>query len=357
MRNILALLMMLISFHAVADCAFAAKASVNGGGILYTKPLRAVLFTHKTHLTVKKMSCERCHSGLFEMEALKVQEAKDFNMESLYKGKYCGACHNGRTAFASDTQCARCHIRVAGEGPKADIPVYKAMETFGSGKRSVRFNHDTHSRYAKCSGCHPKLFRVKQGTHHIVLSDHDTQKYCFACHNGKKSFSWNKCDHCHTKTTVPREVVTFGTGEMEIIFRHQTHTGNMTCGSCHTKLFSFRKGTAKITMADHRNGTYCFSCHKDKNGSASYTCTQCHKGSASGPSQVLVYDIKDQKPVRFNHASHSPFKCNQCHPNLFAMKKGGTKMTMTEMYQAKSCGTCHDGKMAFRAMDCAKCHQ
>ena len=35
-------------------------------------------------------------------------------MQGLYDGKYCGACHDGSMAFASDTKCTLCHIGVKG---------------------------------------------------------------------------------------------------------------------------------------------------------------------------------------------------------------------------------------------------
>jgi hypothetical protein len=35
-------------------------------------------------------------------------------MATLYEGGYCGACHDGSTAFASDTRCTTCHIGVRG---------------------------------------------------------------------------------------------------------------------------------------------------------------------------------------------------------------------------------------------------
>ena len=35
-------------------------------------------------------------------------------MASLYEGNYCGACHDGDTAFASNTRCTACHIGVNG---------------------------------------------------------------------------------------------------------------------------------------------------------------------------------------------------------------------------------------------------
>ncbi len=82
--------------------------------IVYNKPVKGVLFSHKYHVGELGMSCESCHPKLFEMQALKSQENPDFNMKSLYQGKYCGACHDGKMAFASNTKCANCHIGVKG---------------------------------------------------------------------------------------------------------------------------------------------------------------------------------------------------------------------------------------------------
>lgn len=82
--------------------------------IVFDKPVRGVIFSHKAHMD-KGLSCEMCHNRLFEMKAKKSQDNKDFVMESLYQGKYCGACHNGSLAFASNTRCATCHIGVKGE--------------------------------------------------------------------------------------------------------------------------------------------------------------------------------------------------------------------------------------------------
>ena len=99
---------------AFIHLCLAGGALSSGGDIIYTEPLKAVIFSHKAHVEEKGISCGACHGGLFEMQALAAQEKEDFNMESLYEGKYCGACHTGNLAFASDTQCARCHIGVKG---------------------------------------------------------------------------------------------------------------------------------------------------------------------------------------------------------------------------------------------------
>jgi len=103
---------------AVAALSLAAgvaiAASYPEAPIVYDKPVRGVIFSHKTHVE-KGLACDMCHNHLFKQQAKKAQENKDFVMESLYQGKYCGACHNGSLAFASNTRCATCHIGVKGE--------------------------------------------------------------------------------------------------------------------------------------------------------------------------------------------------------------------------------------------------
>lgn len=82
--------------------------------IVWTKPVEAVVFEHKTHTMDAGLDCDSCHDDIFVMEAGAAQENEDFTMASLYEGNYCGACHDGSTAFASDTRCTTCHIGVRG---------------------------------------------------------------------------------------------------------------------------------------------------------------------------------------------------------------------------------------------------
>jgi c(7)-type cytochrome triheme protein len=54
------------------------------------------------------------------------------------------------------------------------------------------------------------------------------------------------------------------------------------------------------------------------------------------------------------------FKCSDCHPNPFMMKKDYAKMKMVEIIAGKYCGVCHNGQKAFpsnKAEDCARCHK
>ncbi len=82
--------------------------------IIFTKPVKAVIFDHKLHVEDNGLDCDSCHDDIFEMEAGTAEQNKDFTMKALYKGKYCGQCHDGDTAFASNTRCTLCHIGVKG---------------------------------------------------------------------------------------------------------------------------------------------------------------------------------------------------------------------------------------------------
>lgn len=73
---------------------------------------------------------------------------------------------------------------------------------------------------------------------------------------------------------------------------------------------------------------------------------------AGGSAGKVVFDGKA-------HADKG-LKCSDCHPKMFQMKKGATKITMAELNAGKLCGECHNGTKAFKTSDaanCAKCHK
>lgn len=331
-------------------------------GILYTKPLPSVIFTHQQHF-FKGVTCATCHSGLFEMEALNAQTHKDFNMDSLYKGKYCGACHNGKKAFASDTQCARCHVGANATVPQKEVPAYKMSVNLGKGESGVVFNHEPHLKKAGCRNCHSSVFQPKEGADKISAADHNQAKYCFICHDqkGKNGFSSNDCSRCHKKSLVaPTEAIKYGKGDKAVVFKHEKHQLKAGCKACHPQTFAYRKVNVKIDFDDHTNRKACFICHAKKEGSATYNCNVCHKDkpavTATSYPDTLKYKTKWQN-VYFHHESHAAFACNECHNNPFAMNKGKTNMNMTEMLRGKTCGICHNGTKAFNTKECLKCHK
>jgi c(7)-type cytochrome triheme protein len=82
--------------------------------IVWENPVKGVVFNHKTHTMGAELGCDSCHDDVFAMEAGAAEQNEDFTMAALYEGGYCGSCHDGSTAFASNTRCTTCHIGVRG---------------------------------------------------------------------------------------------------------------------------------------------------------------------------------------------------------------------------------------------------
>ncbi len=105
---------LIAGFIAMGSQALCQEEEEDGGVIIFTRPVKAVIFDHKLHVEDQGLECDSCHDDPFEMAAGTAEENEDFNMKALYEGKYCGTCHDGETAFASDTRCTACHIGVKG---------------------------------------------------------------------------------------------------------------------------------------------------------------------------------------------------------------------------------------------------
>jgi c(7)-type cytochrome triheme protein len=100
-RRLGAVLALLVSSVALG-AAFPAVLRIprRNPGVPY--PPRA-LFSHRSHET---FGCYACHPSIFPQQTL-----IGFNHQEMSEGKFCGRCHDGRTAFAiPGTACARCHV-------------------------------------------------------------------------------------------------------------------------------------------------------------------------------------------------------------------------------------------------------
>ncbi len=259
----------------------------SGGDIIYTKPLKSVIFSHKVHIDEKGLSCDMCHSGLFEPTALKAQDKGDFTMDSLYKGKYCGACHDGKMAFASNTQCARCHAGVKGfnasqkkekglsmlvQGPKEPI-------TIGAGDSAVLFSHQSHGKSNKCGDCHSTLFPMKKGKTRVTMDALYQGRLCGSCHNGKTAFASSDCAKCHGKMPAPKTDLVYKVKDLgPVIFSHGFHTKTFGCKDCHTKFFAMKKTEGKMTMDMMNKGKSCGGCHNGNVATSVSDCGKCHRG-------------------------------------------------------------------------------
>ncbi|MBU0728467.1 MAG: hypothetical protein KKE17_04100 [Proteobacteria bacterium] len=113
LKKLFALLLVVATFALFAGQAIGEDEEEDGGTIIFTQPVKAVIFDHKIH-NEQGLECDSCHDDLFQMETGAAEAGDDFTMQALYDGKYCGSCHDGETAFASKTRCTACHIGVKG---------------------------------------------------------------------------------------------------------------------------------------------------------------------------------------------------------------------------------------------------
>ena len=67
-----------------------------------TKEMPNVLFPHQSHTLW--LDCSSCHPSPFLPKA----GANEISMSEIFRGKYCGMCHD-RVAFITFFSCERCH--------------------------------------------------------------------------------------------------------------------------------------------------------------------------------------------------------------------------------------------------------
>ncbi|HXX53564.1 MAG TPA: cytochrome c3 family protein [Thermodesulfovibrionales bacterium] len=137
-------------------------------------------FNHDTHA---KLGCKECHTGIFQMK----KGSSVMTMDAMYRGKYCGACHNGKKAFGL-SQCALCH----------EMKAFKKTITYRvEGIGNAAFSHEFHTQVFSCDQCHPKTFEMKKTSTKMTMDAMYTGKYCGVCHNGKDAFPSTECKKCH----------------------------------------------------------------------------------------------------------------------------------------------------------------
>ncbi len=235
--------------------------------------------------------------------------------------------------------------------------------------------------------CTPKAGKEKITKSHeertMTVNEIYTELPCFRCHSyegfispGKGSFSHPvhrdkgyHCNQCHsfrahrfmkTNTTACNDchnlqIVNISNTAIPSRFNHGKHVETLGCKECHPHLFPMKKGITKIDMDAIYRGSYCGACHDGKKAFSSSECTRCHE--MKGFSKELRYRVNGIGDVVFSHKFHTTaFSCDQCHPDIFQMKKTKGKMTMDDINKGKYCGACHNGNMASPATECGKCH-
>lgn len=193
-----------------------------------------VYFSHWSHRM--KYTCEVCHT---ELEFSMMANTTEMTEADHQGGKYCGACHDGSTAFAHAENCDKCHngnIAAGRDGFKIfDKKPYPSM-TYGNGidwVQSLRrglisparylrekpfgmpfektllleaemsnippaiFPHRAHTDWMGCETCHPHVFNIKKKTtRHFTMAAILKGEFCGACHLNV-AFPMNDCARCH----------------------------------------------------------------------------------------------------------------------------------------------------------------
>jgi c(7)-type cytochrome triheme protein len=217
-----------------------------GNVVMRRKSMKAgmapVVFSHWSHRT--RFTCRVCHLELgFSMRS----GDTGITREQYMAGKYCGACHDGKTAFTArdedPLQCVKCHTRDTRsleerfEKFSSRLP----MATFGNGidwsealrigrispvnsiltprftmqfpeklktpiklgtsspRSEAVFSHKDHFEELDCSSCHPDIFNIKKkGTEAFTMERNIYGEFCGVCHM-RVAFPMNDCRRCHAQ--------------------------------------------------------------------------------------------------------------------------------------------------------------
>jgi c(7)-type cytochrome triheme protein len=215
-----------------------------------------VIFSHKSHMNKKKpktagFNCKACHNNAMEKN-------RRYTMAEMEKGKSCGACHNGKQAFAL-AKCTTCH--------KVREITFKVKET-----GPVNFSHTRHLRKMTCATCHNSIYKAGPNAR-IGMAEMEKGKSCGACHDGKKAFPLASCTACHP---VKDRLYKLDAGNCT--FSHTVHLGMYKCGECHPGIYLPGKGNKVATMTDMEKGASCGACHDGKTAfTVKENCDKCHK--------------------------------------------------------------------------------
>jgi c(7)-type cytochrome triheme protein len=140
-----------------------------------------VNFPHQDH--AKKYNCSECHPENFNMK----KGSSKITMDEMYKGNFCGRCHNGKISFAS-TDCNKCHVMTS----------FKKEISYSSGKVAPAiFSHELHTGMFECNDCHTSIFKYKKGSSGMKMAEIYKSKFCATCHNNDIAFGVMKCRKCH----------------------------------------------------------------------------------------------------------------------------------------------------------------
>ncbi len=209
------------------------RASTQGG-------VKPATFSHWSHRV--KYTCRVCH---YEIEFNMMINTTMITEEANVHGRYCGECHDGKTAFGHTKEnCDKCHNGDIAYGTKKFVELsylpslpngnkvdwVKAIdeglitprnylrddakpieferiieiESPWAGISPVIFKHAVHGKWLDCSNCHPEIFSVEaEATEELAMEYILKYEFCGVCH-GRVAFPpKDNCKKCHPQMKHP----------------------------------------------------------------------------------------------------------------------------------------------------------
>jgi c(7)-type cytochrome triheme protein len=198
-----------------------------------------------------------------------------------------------------------------------------------NGQQPVTFSHWLHRTKFTCRVCHGELdFLMKANATEITERANRGGKFCGACHNGKIAFRHNgNCEKCHNGE------IDYSSSKFDAFMLKtalpMTQSGNGV---------DWTEGILKGTIKPQ---TYIKKKSQDMNFEKEL---------------LLEAEMSIIPPAIFPHKAHAAWlDCDNCHPDLFNIKRKGTHFSMNEILKGNFCGVCHL-KVAFPMDECKRCH-
>ncbi len=198
-------------------------------------------FSHWVHR--RRHTCRVCH---FELEFDMKANATGITEEANRAGRYCGACHDGKTLFGhTEGNCGKCHngnianssarfqeirrLPATRYGNRVDwvaaleekwitparylsVPPLDddvndrklEMDATWTGVSPSVFPHRKHTAWLDCNDCHPEPFNIRLKASNVRMSQILKGEFCGQCHLSV-AFPLTDCRRCHPRMkSVPQ---------------------------------------------------------------------------------------------------------------------------------------------------------
>jgi len=236
-----------------------------------------------------------------------------------------------------------------------------ANEMIAAGQNPVVYPHWVHRSFFRCKVCHENLLIMKRGANELSHENMDAGKFCGACHNGEMSFDTTNekhCSRCHLYGTPLEQRLTdltyYDAEKFSAIAERlggKWHADKLTA----EQLPLGKHDIVDWVALDELNASEPLSSLGDDSLDEGMRDTKIL--FVMPPKYSFMLDN-----VLWSHEIHTTWiNCSICHESthqreqIFTQKAGETRVSMIELKEGKSCGTCH-GRVSFPVSNCKRCH-